>query len=91
MNTCRLAEIHNAVHFRRTARHCSITTMNERTLDDEVATVVKRLGTAVELPDDRLELEVRATFADWDDAKVREFVPIFVERSLRGKLGLSGS
>ena len=63
--------------------------MDERTLEDQVATVVKRLGASVELPDDRLELEVRATFADWDDARVREFVPIFVERSLRGKLGLT--
>ena len=63
--------------------------MDERTLEDQVATVVKRLGAAVELPDDRLEFEVRASFADWDDARLREFVPIFVERSLLGKLGLT--
>jgi hypothetical protein len=63
--------------------------MDERTLEDQVATVMKRLGTAVELTDDRLEDEVRASFADWEDARVREFVPIFVERSVRGKLGLT--
>jgi hypothetical protein len=63
--------------------------MHAVSLDDQVATVMKRLGSAVELPADRLEAEVRASFADWDDAKVREFVPILVERSLRGKLGLT--
>jgi hypothetical protein len=65
--------------------------MNETSLDDQVATVVKRLGRTVELPPARLEAEVRSCFGDWDDARVREFIPIFVERALRGKLGLSSS
>jgi hypothetical protein len=65
--------------------------MNEMSLDDQVAAVLKRLGRVVDLPVARLEAEVRACFADWDDARVRDFVPIFVERTVRERLALTSS
>ena len=63
--------------------------MDEASLDDQVASVVKRLSKVTDLPALRLEAEVRDGFAAWQDAKVREFVPIFVERAVRERLGLS--
>lgn len=62
--------------------------MRDTSLDDEIATVIKRLAKVVDLPLLQLEAEVRSCFASWDDAKVREFVPIFVERAVRERLGL---
>jgi hypothetical protein len=89
VNIRRLGEIHNVVPFPGDEVGGQHAGMDGTTLDDQIATVVKRLGPTVALDPDRLEAEVRACFADWDDARVREFVPIFVERTLRGKLGLS--
>jgi hypothetical protein len=82
-------EIHSAVHFPAAASPGSISSMNDMSLDDQVAAVVKRVGRIVDVPAARLEHEVRSCFADWDDARVRDFVPIFVERTVRQRLGVT--
>lgn len=58
-------------------------------VEDQIAGVVRRLvaGSAAVDPSE-IETEVRRCFADWADAPVREFVPIFVERMVRRRLGL---
>ena len=55
-------------------------------LDDQVAMVVRQLLPAVDLPPAAIELEVRRAFAEWTGARVREYVPIFVERQVRDRL-----
>ena len=63
--------------------------MSTPQLEAQIDTVVKRLALALQAPPAVLEPEVRAAFAEWGDARVRDFVPIFVERSLRDRLRTS--
>lgn len=60
--------------------------MSTAQLESQIDTVVKRLAMALKAPPSVLEPEVRAAFAEWGDARVRDFVPIFVERALRDRL-----
>ena len=64
--------------------------VNAPSLDDQIAMVVRQLATSLRLPPTDVELEVRRAFADWDGARVRDFVPIFVEREVRGRLMATG-
>lgn len=61
-------------------------------VEDQIAGVVRRLvaASAAVDPSD-IEVEVRRCFADWADAPVREFVPIFAERIVRQRLGLKAT
>jgi hypothetical protein len=43
-----------------------------------VAHLAGRFGEAV--PPDELEAIVRASFADWPDARIRDFIPVLAER-----------
>ena len=56
--------------------------MAEVSEQEQIAGVVRRL-TASGLPVAAIESEVRERFSDWHDARVRDFVPIFVERAVR--------
>jgi len=55
---------------------------------DQIAAVVRRitrlLGGSLEM--DLVEGEVRAAFRSWEDASVRDFVPIFAERRALAEL-----
>jgi hypothetical protein len=64
--------------------------VNQTSIDDQVAMVVRRLAPSVDLPVATIEQEVRLAFDQWDEARVRDFVPIFVERDLRGRLAALG-
>ena len=55
-------------------------------LDDQIAMVVRQLTPAINLPAAAIELEVRRAFAQWREATVRDYVPIFVERRVRERL-----
>ena len=59
--------------------------MVEQTEQDQIAGVIRRLA-ASGLPVAEVEPEVRARFDEWRDARVRDFVPIFVERAVRDSL-----
>jgi hypothetical protein len=60
--------------------------VNQTSLDDQIAMVVRRLAPSLDLPTAAIEHEVRLAFDEWDEARVRDFVPIFVEREIRGRL-----
>ena len=60
--------------------------VSQQSRDDQIASVVRRLSGMTGLPADAVEPHVRQAFAQWDGATVRDFVPIFVERSLRNQL-----
>jgi hypothetical protein len=51
-----------------------------------VAAVVRRLASSIDLPAAIIEDEVRLAFDEWGEARVRDFVPIFVERELKARL-----
>jgi hypothetical protein len=56
--------------------------------DDEEATIgptVAHLGRQFngEVPSEELETAIRGCFANWSDARVRDFVPILAERCAR--------
>jgi hypothetical protein len=51
--------------------------------EDQIDSVVRRLTATLDVPPAIVEAEVRAAFEEWGDARVRDFVPIFVERELR--------
>lgn len=53
--------------------------------DEQIETVVRRLTSTLGVPREEIESAVRAAFDGWNDARVRDFVPIFVERELRGR------
>jgi hypothetical protein len=55
-------------------------------LDDQIDMVVRQLATTIDLPPAAIELEVRRAFAAWNQATVRDYVPIFVERQVRTRL-----
>jgi hypothetical protein len=54
-------------------------------LKNQIESVTRRLASTFDLPADAIEPEVRAAFEEWDHARVRDFVPIFVERELRSR------
>jgi glutathione S-transferase len=58
--------------------------------EDRIAAVVDRLAhqTGGRLPVELIEDRVRAEFAQWDEAHVDAYVPIFVERRVADGLGL---
>jgi hypothetical protein len=60
--------------------------VNQTTLEDQVAAVVRRLASSIDLPAAIIEDEVRLAFDEWGEARVRDFVPIFVERELKARL-----
>lgn len=60
--------------------------MNETSLDDQIAMVVRRLTATLDLPGAAVEHEVRLAFEEWDEATVRDFLPIFVERQTLERL-----
>lgn len=60
--------------------------VNTPSVDDQIATVVRRLTPAVDLPHAAVEHEVRVAFEQWSDATIRDFVPILVEREILGRL-----
>ena len=60
--------------------------MVEQTLQDQINGVIRRLTSTAGVPADVVESEVRERFGDWRDARVRDFVPIFVERAVRERL-----
>jgi hypothetical protein len=51
-----------------------------------VRAVVSRLAQEFDGPPDDLELRVRSEFSRWEQARVTQFVPVFVERSIRDEL-----
>ena len=55
-----------------------------------VAQVLRRLGSQYALPESDLDMAVRAALAEFDGAKVRLFLPVFVERRVRTRLALAG-
>jgi hypothetical protein len=59
-------------------------------VEDQIAGVVRRLG-AEGCDPGEVEAEVRRSFGEWEDAPVREFVPIFAERRVRQRLGLKAT
>lgn len=55
--------------------------------DPRVAAVTHRLLERTDgIPREVVEQHVREGFARWEDARVRDFVPIFVERAARARL-----
>ena len=55
--------------------------------DLEVGRVTAELANMFQdVSPDLIEYGVRNEFSRWSSARVRDFVPIFVERALRGKL-----
>jgi len=58
-------------------------------VEHQIAGVVRRVAPVFgpSIPVDEIEAEVRRCFAEWDDAPVRDFVPIFAERRVREKTG----
>jgi hypothetical protein len=48
--------------------------------------IVEMAGRFPDIPAERIEDGVRAEFGRWSTVPVREFVPIFVERTIKGKL-----
>ena len=60
--------------------------VSETALEDQVATVVRRLASSLDVPAADIEEEVRRAFEEWGEARVRDFIPIFVERSIRARL-----
>jgi len=64
-------------------------TLSESTDDDRrVELVAANLADRLEQPDKQAEirLAVESAFRHFDSARVREFVPVFVERRLRADL-----
>jgi hypothetical protein len=57
--------------------------------DEQIDSVVRRLAATLDVPRSEIEGAVRAAFEGWNGARVRDFVPIFVERELRARFGLS--
>jgi hypothetical protein len=57
--------------------------------EDQIAGIVRRLDRslrgAISVGD--IEDHVRACFGQWEDARVRDYLPIFVERCARERLG----
>lgn len=60
-------------------------TVAEVSEQEQIDGVVRRL-TAIGLPPAYVESEVRERFSEWHDARVRDFVPIFVERAVRERI-----
>jgi hypothetical protein len=60
--------------------------VNQTSVDDQIAQVVRRLSAALDLPPTTIEHEVRVAFGGWEQATIRDFVPIFVEREVRRRL-----
>jgi hypothetical protein len=60
------------------------------TLDDQIAMVVRQLTPTIDLPPAAIELEVRRAFATWNQARIRDYLPIFVAREVRGRLMRTG-
>lgn len=58
-------------------------------IEAQVQQVMRALTDQGDLPvgPDELEREVRGRVTDWQDARVQDFVPLFVERRLREELG----
>ena len=54
--------------------------------EDQIKGIVRSLVEDVDLPADAVEEHVRATFREWHHARVRDFVPILVERAVRHRL-----
>lgn len=55
--------------------------------DARIAAVTRRLKTEVaDVPAEVIEAHVRASFDQWGDARIRDFVPIFAERAARSAL-----
>lgn len=60
--------------------------MTTTSLDDQIAMVVRQLAASLDIPVPRIEDEVRRAFGAWRHATIQDFVPIFVEREVRGRL-----
>ena len=60
--------------------------MAEVSEQEQIDGVVRRLASIADLPPGVVESEVRERFEEWQDARVRDFVPIFVERAIRERL-----
>jgi hypothetical protein len=59
----------------------------ERTIDDRhVRAVATRLAEEFGTSADDLETRVRTEFSRWEEARVTQFVPVFVERRMRAEL-----
>lgn len=56
--------------------------------DREIGAVTGRLASELDLPHREAEIRpaVESAFKRFDDARVREFVPVFVERQIRADL-----
>jgi hypothetical protein len=57
--------------------------------DAFIRSVSSRLATEFGRSDNDLEPTVRKEFERWSDARVKQFVPVFVERNLRQQLRVS--
>jgi hypothetical protein len=60
--------------------------VTENAVEEQMDGVLRRLALVLEIPISDLDEQVRSAFARWQSARVREFVPIFVERELRDRL-----
>ena len=60
--------------------------MAEVSEQEQIDGVVRRLASVANLPPAVVESQVRELFGAWQDARVRDFVPIFVERVIRERL-----
>jgi hypothetical protein len=54
--------------------------------DKHVRAVTTRLAEEFGRSPDDLEVRVRSEFSRWDEARVTQFVPVFVERRVRNEL-----
>ncbi|MCU1429613.1 MAG: hypothetical protein JWL83_3613, partial [Actinomycetia bacterium] len=73
----------------RAARGSTATPSPEETqgrYDAQVRSVAARLATEFGRRDDEVEPRVRREFARWQEARVTQFVPVFVERTVRHQL-----
>ena len=57
--------------------------MTPTPLEEQINSVVRRLSSTLELPASDIEPEVRAAFAELDGVRVRDFLPILVERRVK--------